>query len=120
MIDETAATAVLRPSSTAERAARGKAARVATPHAGHAEFEPVAWRTDPVALALALREADTLKNMVTDQLDSRRGKMVARALDMARSRDNLRRHPLPDPADARQGRPGPLAHGRLRGSVFHP
>ena len=50
MIDGTAATAVLGPLSTAERAARGKAARVATPRASHADFEPTAGRTDPVAL----------------------------------------------------------------------
>jgi uncharacterized protein (DUF2252 family) len=42
-----------------------------------------------LAVWYARIEADTLQAMVTHQLDSRRGKMVARVLDKARSRDNL-------------------------------
>jgi len=55
-----------------EDAARGRAARAATPRSSHAEWEPAAGREDP--LAILRRQAET---RVAELLPIRYGRMVA-------------------------------------------
>jgi uncharacterized protein (DUF2252 family) len=75
--------------SVAERVARGKAARKEVPRAGHAVFEPLSTRTDPVELLE--RQA---KSRVPELVPIRYGRMLVSAFTFYRGAASIMAHDL--------------------------